>query len=752
LDFDRDLQELSGTVEGVSFRNAENGFTVLDFDCGGELATVVGVLPEVQPGELLNLRGQWVESPQWGRQFRAELCEQVIPHTAAQMLKYLSSGTVKGIGPATAQKIVEEFGDKTFDILENSPERLAEVRGISEAKAKLASEDFKKQFALRSVMIALEQFGMTPSECLRAYKVFGANAPDTVRRNPYALCEERIGIGFDRADAISSNLPERPERSLRTRAGITHTLRSAQYNDGHTCLPREELIRRCSESIGALWDDAEDALDILLRENALKEEEFTVSASDAPCRGEHCSSAVSNRFIFLPPIHKAESSAAARLKVFTQFPPAGSPALDEEIARVESESGIVYGELQREAIRTAAEKGMLILTGGPGTGKTTAIRGILSLFQRQGLKVALAAPTGRAAKRMSELAGFEAKTIHRLLEAMKTEDNRPPQFQRNAQNLLECEALILDELSMVDAYLFAAVLDALPLGCRLVMVGDADQLPAVGAGNVLHDILAVETLPSVRLTKVYRQAMESLIIENAHRIINGEQPLLREKGRDFFFLPMANQTLCGNLVRELVSQRLPDAYGLDPMTEIQVLCPSRKGAAGTFALNALLQDALNPAAHGKAEHPHAGRLFREGDKVMQMKNNYELEWADEAGTEGSGVFNGELGIIREIDLSGRALAIDFDSRTAAYPMDKLEELDLAYAVTVHKSQGSEFESVVLPVCGVPFPLAYRSLLYTAVTRAKRLFIGTGSREELLRMAANVRTGQRHSGLKDFLKA
>ncbi|MDR1408755.1 MAG: ATP-dependent RecD-like DNA helicase [Oscillospiraceae bacterium] len=731
---DIELQELSGTVESVTFRNAENGFTVFDFDSGGTLTTVVGVLPEVQPGELLNLRGTWQDNAQWGRQFRVELCEQLIPHTAAQMLKYLSSGTVKGIGPATAQKIVEAFGDRTFDVLENSPGELLKIRGMSEIKAKLASDDFKKQFALRSVMIALEQFGMTPAECTKTYKVFGVNAADTVRRNPYALCEERIGIGFDRADVISVSLPEPPQAGMRTRAGIMHVLRQAQYNDGHTCLPREEAIRRCSQVINAPWEDAEEALEFLLRENALYEELFA-----------------ERHFVFLPPIHKAENSAAARLKVFLEFPPAGSQALDDEIAKVEAESSIVYGKLQREAIRTAAEKGMLILTGGPGTGKTTAIRGILSLFRQQGLEVALAAPTGRAAKRMSELAGCEAKTIHRLLEAERTEDNRPPRFQRNAQNLLGCQALILDELSMVDAYLFAAVLDALPLGCRLVMVGDADQLPAVGAGNVLHDLLSADTLPAVRLTKVYRQAMESLIVENAHRIIDGEPPLLREKNRDFFFLSMPNPALCGGLVRELVAERLPKAYGFDPLTSIQVLCPSRKGATGTISLNALLQNALNPAGPGKSEHPHGSRIFREGDKVMQMKNNYDLEWEDGLGEKGRGIFNGELGILRELDLRGREMLIEFDSRLTSYPIDKLEDLDLAYAVTVHKSQGSEFEAVVLPVCGVPTPLAYRSLLYTAVTRAKRLFVGAGNREELLRMTANVRAGQRFSGLAAFLQ-
>ncbi|MCL2022921.1 MAG: ATP-dependent RecD-like DNA helicase [Oscillospiraceae bacterium] len=727
---DKELQLISGTVEDQTFRNGDNGFTVLDLDCDGELVTVVGILPDVAAGEILHLQGRWQESSQWGRQFRAELCEQIVPHTAGQMLKYLSSGTIKGIGPATAQKIVEMFGDKTFDVLENRPDELIKIPGISKAKAQRAHEDFKKQFALRTVMIALERFGMTPAECTRVYKAFGANSVDTVEKNPYALCEEKIGFGFDRADTICRNLPERPAESFRTRAGLMHTLRNAQFGDGHTCLPYTELINKCVKTIDANWEDTEDCLNRLVNEGLLIDEFFD-----------------EQRYIFLPAIHKAESTAAARLKVFLQFPPAGTPALEEEITGIEQENRIVYGELQRDAIRTAAEKGMLILTGGPGTGKTTAIRGILKLFQKQGLKVALAAPTGRAAKRMSELAGCEARTIHRLLEAEKTPDGRPPRFQRNAQNLLECQALILDELSMVDSYLFAAVLDALPLGCRLVMVGDADQLPAVGAGNVLHDILAAETLPAVRLTTVYRQAMKSLIVENAHRIINGETPILREKKRDFFFLSSQNPTICGETVRDLVATRLPKAYGIDPMMDIQVLCPSRMGMAGTLTLNGVLQDALNPADGKKNEYQHGKRLFREGDKVMQLKNNYELEYQDSHGKEGTGIFNGELGLLRKIDLTARTMLIDFDNRSAIYPIEKLEELDLAYAVTVHKSQGSEFEAVIMPICGVPYPLAYRSLLYTAVTRARRLFIAAGYEHELLQMAQNARTGKRYSALK-----
>lgn len=730
---ERELLEISGTVEAVVFRNDENGFSVIDFDCGDELTAVVGVLPAVQPGEMLKLRGTWQESPQWGRQFKAELCEQVIPSTAAQMLKYLSSGTVKGIGPATARRLVEMHGDRTFEVLESSPSEIAKVKGMSVGKAMLAHQDFKKQFALRTVMITLEQFGMTPSECTKAFKVFGVTAADKIRANPYSLCEENIGVGFARADEICRMLPKPPPPSMRVRAGLMHILRGAQFNDGHCCLPREKLLDGAERLTDANPGAAEEALEELLAAGLLRQELF----EEKP-------------FVFLPGIHKAEKAAATRLKIFLQFPPAGSSALEEEIAELERESKILYGELQREAIRTAAEKGMLILTGGPGTGKTTAIRGILGLFKRQGLKVALAAPTGRAAKRMGELAGSEAKTIHRLLEAERTDEGKPPRFARNAQNLLDCQALILDELSMVDSYLFAAVLDALPLGCRLVMVGDADQLPAVGAGNVLHDLLEAGNLPCVKLNKVYRQAMESLIVENAHRIIGGQAPLLGEKKRDFFFLPSFGAADCGSVVKDLAAQRLPKAYGLNPMTDIQVLCPSRKGAAGTLALNALLQEALNPPEPQKDEHPFAGRIFRVGDKVMQMKNNYDLEWTDSSGGEGRGIFNGELGLLRSIDAAGRQMLVEFDGRGAKYPMEKLEDLDLAYAVTVHKSQGSEFEAVVLPVFGVPIPLSYRALLYTAVTRAKRLFVGVGSKDELLRMAGNPRAGKRWTGLRYFL--
>ncbi|MDR0883077.1 MAG: ATP-dependent RecD-like DNA helicase [Oscillospiraceae bacterium] len=730
-DADYPLDELAGTVESITFRNDENGWSVLDLSCEDDLHTVVGILPDVQPGEQLLLRGRWDSHGTYGPQFRAELCEQVVPRTAAQMLKYLSAKTVKGIGPATARRLVELYGDKTFDILENHPELLAEVRGMSVEKAQLAHEDFKKQFALRTVMIALEQIGMTSAECTKAYKVFGVHAPSKVASNPYALCE--LGIAFARAEQISGQLPERPAPALRLRAALVHTLRRAQYSDGHTCLPQAELLRLCCEMIQADWEDVQSTLADMVTDNTLRRE--TWDETD---------------YIFMPPIHKAEQSAATRLQVFLDFPPAGSEALDEDIDAVERESGIVYGELQRLAIRTAAEKGMLILTGGPGTGKTTAIRGILHLFKRQGLNVALAAPTGRAAKRMSELAGQEAKTLHRLLEAQKTEDNRPPVFMRNAKNLLDCSALILDELSMVDAYLFSAVLDALPLSCRLILVGDADQLPAVGAGNTLGDLLRADALPSVRLTKVYRQAMASLIVENAHRIIDDLPPILDDVTRDFFFMPKSTPALVQQTVCELVSQRLPKSYDLDPMTQIQVLCPSKMGLAGTGQMNAALQNVLNPPSDDKKEHTHAGRSFRTGDKVMQMKNDYELPWRDEWDKEGNGIMNGELGIVREIHPKEQSFIVDFGGLTTIYPFKKLENLDLAYAVTVHKSQGSEFEAVVLPVRSVPWPLSYRALLYTGVTRAKRLFVGVGSAEEFQKMAANVRTGVRYSGLANFL--
>ncbi len=722
---------ISGVVNHVTFTNKENGFTVLELESGDELVTAVGVMPELNAGELLELSGYWDFHASFGRQFKVEMCERRMPASAGDILRYLSSGGVKGIGPKTAVKVVERFGEETFEVLENEPERLAQIKGISLEKAKEISADFKKQFAVREIMIALERYGMTTAECVAAFRVFGARASDIITRNPYALCSEGVGFSFSRAETVAQALPSPPDKGYRLQAGVLHVM-SHNLSNGHTCIPRDKLFAPCAELLSTNDDTVDITIDELVGSGRLVSRDIN-----------------GREFLFLPYIYKAEKNAAEHIKQLLKFPPAGRPAPEKEVDRLEKQTGIKYGKRQREAIITAVEKGMLILTGGPGTGKTTTLNGILRFFEEDGLKVALAAPTGRAAKRMSEVTGRNAKTIHRLLE-VEWDKNDRPQFSRNARNPLEANAVILDELSMVDITLFSSFLEALPIGCRLIMVGDSDQLPPVGAGNVLHDLISSGEIPVVELKEVFRQAMESLIVENAHRIVKGDAPILNVSDKDFFFIQNESPFLAAKTVTDLCTARLPKAYGYSPLDNIQVICPSRMGDSGTYNLNRMLQSALNPQDAAKAEITVAGTVFREGDKVMQTRNNYNIEWTS-SDSEGTGIFNGDIGMLRKIDMRTRTVDIMFDDRKAVFPFESLQELELAYAVTVHKSQGNEFDVVVMPVAGVPPRLAYRNLLYTGVTRAKKMLVLVGSKRQVCAMAANDKKARRYSALEHFLK-
>ena len=722
---------ISGVVSHVTFTNKENGFTVLELESGDELVTAVGVMPELNAGELLELSGYWDFHASFGRQFKVEMCERRMPASAGDILRYLSSGGVKGIGPKTAVKVVEKFGEETFEVLENEPERLAQIKGISLEKAKEISADFKKQFAVREIMIALERYGMTTAECVAAFRVFGVRASDIITRNPYALCSEGVGFSFSRAETIAQALPSPPDKGYRFQAGVLHVM-SHNLSNGHTCIPRDKLFAPCAELLSTNDDTVDITIDELVGSGRLVSRDIN-----------------GREFLFLPYIYKAEKNAAEHIKQLLKFPPAGRPAPEKEVDRLEKQMGIKYGKRQREAIITAVEKGMLILTGGPGTGKTTTLNGILRFFEEDGLKVALAAPTGRAAKRMSEVTGRNAKTIHRLLE-VEWDKNDRPQFSRNARNPLEANAVILDELSMVDITLFSSFLEALPIGCRLIMVGDSDQLPPVGAGNVLHDLISSGEIPVVELKEVFRQAMESLIVENAHRIVKGDAPILNVSDKDFFFIQNESPFLAAKTVTDLCTARLPKAYGYSPLDNIQVICPSRMGDSGTYNLNRMLQSALNPQDTAKAEITVAGTVFREGDKVMQTRNNYNIEWTS-SDSEGTGIFNGDIGMLRKIDMRTRTVDIMFDDRKAVFPFESLQELELAYAVTVHKSQGNEFDVVVMPVAGVPPRLAYRNLLYTGVTRAKKMLVLVGSKRQVCAMAANDKKARRYSALEHFLK-
>ncbi len=725
-----ELVTVTGVVEYITYQNTENGYTVLEFSSDGELFTATGNIGDLYSGEKVTFTGKWTVHPTFGKQLKIEGCVREMPETAADMLSYLSSGIIKGIREKTAQKIVERFGEDTFNVIENAPMRLVEIKGISRDRAKEISDEFKKRAAEREALIALERYGLSTAECLRIFKVFGARSVETIERNPYLLCSERMGITFEKACTIAERLPIPPADEYRIDAGILYAVRHNLYN-GHTCLPREKLIPPCVSLLGCSADSVDIRIDKLIEQKQL--------VSDVIYGKE---------FVFLPDIYEAEKRAANTVLFMKRFAPKCLDDIDAQINHAELIGGVCYNDMQRLAIKLAVERGILILTGGPGTGKTTTLRGILKVFESQGLEVALAAPTGRAAKRMSELTGREAQTIHRLLEVEWDRDDRPV-FQRNKRNPLSAGAVIIDELSMVDIVLFASLLDALPIGCRLVMVGDSDQLPPVGAGNVLHDMINSKVLPVVELKEVFRQAMESLIVTNAHKIVNGEFPEITRTDKDFFFLERNAPIVAAKTVTELCSERLPKAYKYSPTDDIQVLCPSRKGEAGTVNLNRLLQAAINPPARYKREHAFGQRVFREGDKLMQTKNNYNIPWSG-SDKDGLGVFNGDIGILDKIDEVAHTLYIKFDDKLAEYPFEGSSELEHAYAVTVHKSQGNEFDAVVMPVTGVVEQLAYRNLLYTAVTRAKKLIVLVGSRNTVDRMVANNSKAKRYSALKSFI--
>ena len=729
-----DFQEekITGIVEDVTFQNDSNGFTVLDLNFNNELLTAVGVMPGVTAGETVVLTGTFTTHPSFGRQFKVSAFSRAMPETTEQIYKYLSSGVIYGIGPKKAMAIVEKFGAETLEILEAYPERLSSIKGISEEQAKNIGESFRKQYAMRTVMLGLEKYGFTPSECVRLFKKLGVNAVDRVEENPYCLCGLGLGISFERAQDIEDKLDKKPLPDFRIREGILHVVRYNGQNRGHTCIPREKLLRPSADLLEITQDQVDIAIDKLISTAQLKACEID-----------------GKEFVFLPSAYLAEKKIADRINIIAGFPPPAAPQLAEWIDYIERENNITYETQQRLAIATAAKKGLLVLTGGPGTGKTTTIKGIINIFERQRLDIALAAPTGRAAKRMSEVTGMDAKTIHRLLEVEWDEDDRPV-FRRNASNPLDCNALILDELSMIDIHLFCNLLEALPLGCRLILVGDSDQLPPVGSGNVLQDLIISEMMPVVCLSQVFRQAMESKIITNAHKIVGGENPDLENENNDFFHMKRPSPYTAAQTVVELCSQRLPKAYGWNPVTDIQVICPSKKGETGTQNLNRLLQSTLNPANPEKKEITLAGRIFRVGDKVMQVRNNYNIEWAS-IKEKGTGIFNGDIGILTDINVQSAVATVDFDGRTALIPGEYLSELEHAYAITVHKSQGSEFKAVILPAIGVVPNLAYRNLLYTAVTRAKDMLITVGSKETIYAMTQNDKKAKRYSALWHFLK-
>ncbi len=725
------LEELQGTVEHIVFRNEQNGWTVLDLSAEGELHKVVGILPAAYAGEFLRLRGHWGEHKSFGVQFCAEECEHELPTGAEAVLRYLSSGAVKGIRQSTAVNILERFGEDALRVLEEEPERLAEIKGISKERARKIGEEFTAQFGLREVMLALGEYGITPNEAIRCFKKWGTQTIERVKQNPYQLCGNGLYIGFERADQIAAQMERPADDSRRVEAGLLYVLRH-NLGNGHTCLPVDKLIPTAAGLLGLPSEAVQPVLEDMGMALALKLRDIDGRA-----------------FAFLPSMYNAETYVALRL---IQTPHCdGMPAdfLEKRLAAMEQQNGIAYADQQKEAIRQALDRGTLVLTGGPGTGKTTTLKAIITLLEEMGETVAVAAPTGRAAKRLSELTGSEGKTIHRLLEVQWTEDDTA-QFARNEQNPLDIDALVLDEMSMVDITLMEGVLRALKANCRLIMVGDTDQLPAVGPGCVLHDVIASGALPVVQLTEIFRQAMESRIVTNAHRIVAGEMPDLTGRTGDFFFLARPDSEQVAQTVVDLCARRLPASYQLSAFQGIQVLCPGRQGELGTVALNRRLQEQLNPPAADRRTVEIEGTLLRVGDKVMHVRNNYDIVWTKDNGDGGTGVFNGDIGILERIDPHGDTLSVRYDDRVALYTRQDAQDLQLSYAATIHKSQGSEFDAVVLPLFHQQKLLCYRNLLYTAVTRARKLLIIVGSRDTVEEMVRNDRKTLRYSGLQSFI--
>ncbi len=728
----KSLLEMEGSVENIVYHNDSNQYTVLEINCGEELVTVVGTFPYISVGEKLHLYGTWTSHATFGQQFKAEAFERSRPETTSAMLKYLSSGAVKGIGAATAGKIIAAFGDDAIHVIENDPERLATIKGITLKRAREISEEMQRVNGIRDLMAFLGGFGVRPEDAVKVWKEYGADSVACIQEDPYRLCSEKIAVEFTVADKLAESLEYDRANTERVKAGILYVLRH-NLNNGHTCLPADKLCAAAARMLGVPQEDAQSALLSLCQ------------SFDAVCENFD-----GRDFIFLPRQHRSEVYSADRIRMLLKYPPESIVGIDREIEEIERAENIQYAEMQKEAIRAALDKGLLILTGGPGTGKTTTLNAIIRILMEKGEAVALAAPTGRAAKRMSELTGVEAKTIHRLLQ-VDWDENDNPVFQRNERNPLECDALVIDELSMVDSYVFESVLRALPIGCRLILVGDSDQLPSVGAGNVIGDLIASGVFPTVQLKEIFRQSMESLIVTNAHRIVSGEMPVLNVRDNDFFFMPVDDAHTVSETILSLAVTRLPKRYGYSPVTDIQVLCPGRKGELGTIELNRRLREQINPQAKDKPQMTVNGTVFRVGDKVMQIKNDYDLPWSRPDGTTGEGVYNGDMGIVTDVDKAAGCMRVMVDDREVLYDFDHAAaELELAYAVTVHKSQGNEFTAVIMPVFpGIP-QLSYRNLLYTGITRAKKLLILVGRRSAIVDMVANDRKTRRFSGLMRFL--
>ena len=721
---------IEGTVESVIYQNQENGYTVLRLDGGeGQTLTVVGCMPGVAPGEGIAVEGTWTRHASYGEQFKAEAVERRTPAGTKAIFDYLSSGAVKGIGAATARRMVEEFGEETLTVLEEHPERLTQIKGITRKKALAMGENFRLQMGMRRLLEFLGEHEVPLQLAMPLYRKYGDRALEIIRGNPYLLVDGELGVEFSTADKLALSMGMEGDDPQRIEAGLLFEL-AHNLDNGHTFLPRRKLLPATAQLIELEGETEalEDALEALLERGEVIQE--TVANEEA---------------VYLHDLCEAEQYVAFRLAEMArgeQVPPHG---LDGLIDRIQAEQGIVYAPQQRQAVELAAASQVMLLTGGPGTGKTTSLRGVLALFEQLGLETALAAPTGRAAKRLGELCGMEAATIHRLLETQYDPRSGRLVFARDEDDPLRADAVIVDETSMVDILLMRGLLSALRPECRLILVGDPDQLPSVGPGNLFSDLIRSGVVPMVRLTEIFRQAAESAIIRNAHGVNRGELPDLRDNKHDFFFLRRKDPARAAETIVELVQTRLPQNMGIPP-EQIQVLSPTRKRVTGTAALNRAIQEAVNPPAPDRPERRFGEYVFRQGDRVMQVRNNYDVIWKDGL-TTGMGVFNGDIGRIVEVDNRSELITVDFEGRLVEYTPDMLGELEPAYAITVHKAQGSEYRAVILSVSDGAPVLLTRGVLYTAITRARELLILVGDEEVVARMTANDRQQRRYSGLR-----
>lgn len=723
--------ELSGSVEDVIYKNADNGYTVINLGCDEGLIAVVGNLGDVNEGERLSLRGGWITSPKYGRQFKAAMCERSMPETESEISAYLGSGVIKGLGPAIAKKIVKQFGTEALDIIDNDCMQLTVIKGISSDKALYISNEYHKITGVNEVIKFLGEYNFGPAHAISVWSAFEHESIKQIKTNPYILCTSGIDIDFRSVDRMAADLGFDAENSDRVRAGIVYVLHE-NANAGHTCLPTEKLRESVCDNLGIERRQFESCLD------DCEEKDWVVRITLGK-----------REFVYLPEYYLAETYIAKKLAFMLRTSAQYEKDYSDEIRGVEFSENIQYEDLQRAAISACLTGSVFILTGGPGTGKTTTLNGVIKILKAQKKRILLCAPTGRAAKRMSDLTGEPARTIHRLLEVDFTAKGEL-KFKRNETNPLPADVVIADEMSMVDALLMCSLVRAIKPTSKFIMVGDSNQLPSVGAGNVLKDLIASHYIPSVELKEIFRQAAQSLIVTNAHRIVNGEFPVLDDRQNDFFFMNKSLESDIAGLVIQLAKQRLPDTYGFSPIDDIQVLCPTKMGMAGTKELNKQLQSALNPPSQNKAELKFFDVIFRTGDKVMQTKNDYDVLWTKN-NEKGSGIFNGDIGIIRSVDRFSQNVTIDFEGRVAIYTSEMLRRLEHAYAITIHKSQGSEYDAVIIPITAFTHNLLYRNLLYTGVTRAKKMIIVIGTRELVKTMVDNNRKMLRYSLLRPLLE-